>query len=278
MSLQALHELLRFALATAADGKPAEPAPRVLLVCAHPDDETLALGGQLDELGPVHLLYVTDGAPRDAEYGGSSDWQAYARLRREELDAALAVGDVRPASLSCVDIPDQRAAHELPLLVRSLETASLRVRPDLILTHPYEGGHPDHDACALAVAAACTRLQQRSELRPVRLEFTSYHDAGGAMCTGRFLADAGPEHVRALSDAQLDRKRRMLACFRSQRETLRWFDIDVERVRLAPDYDFTRPPHAGTLYYERFSWGLTADGWCRLARAALNELSTEVPC
>src|SRR3546814_11582659 len=61
-------------------------------------------------------------------------------------------------------------------------------------------------------------------------------------------------------------KQRMLDCFVTQRRTLSFFPVDVERFRRAPVYDFTQTPHAGTLYSEFFDRGMTAARWRDLAR------------
>ena len=62
----------------------------------------------------------------------------------------------------------------------------------------------------------------------------------------------------------------MLACFRTQADILSRFDPVVERLRPAPAYDFTQPPHPGPLNYETWGWALTGARW--------RQLATEVPC
>jgi hypothetical protein len=70
------------------------------------------------------------------------------------------------------------------------------------------------------------------------------------------------EEVRVpLSKPKRERKRAMLGAFRTQRKTLSRFGVEVERFRTAPHYDFTSPPHRGTLYYELFDWGCSGAQW-----------------
>ena len=66
----------------------------------------------------------------------------------------------------------------------------------------------------------------------------------------------------------------MLDCFTTQREALQWFRIDHECFRRAPTYDFSKPPHAGRLFYESFDWGCGAIDWQRQARRAEERIGT----
>ncbi len=81
-------------------------ATRLMIVVAHPDDETIGIGGQLRRLRDVSLLHVTDGAPRDGEDAGRHGFAAladYAAARRQELAEALAAGDAAAAE-SCAEL------------------------------------------------------------------------------------------------------------------------------------------------------------------------------
>lgn len=163
---------------------------------------------------------------------------------------------------------DQEAAAELVTLVRRVRALLDALRPGRVVTHPYEGGHPDHDAAALVVHAA---LALGPGPGPRLVEMTSYHASpDGALATGEFLGDAA---VRSLTLAPAERatKRRMLACFVGQRRTLAPFGVHVERFRPAPAYDFTRPPHEGAPWYERMGWA-SGPRWREAARDALAAL------
>jgi LmbE family N-acetylglucosaminyl deacetylase len=236
---------------------------RVLIVAAHPDDETI---GASALIGPPHegsVLHVTDGAPRDPRWWppGVCDRDAYARTRTREAERALALAHADRVALG---VEDQQAVHALPWLAQAIADHIGRLAPDLIVTHAYEGGHPDHDAVAFAVAQA-----RRLAGRALRVhEMALYHGAPGVLVAGEFVADrASVRH--ALDPAQLHRRRAMLACFASQRATLMPFlELAHERYRLAPAYDFSRPPHDGPLLYERLGFPTSGAEWRALAACA----------
>jgi LmbE family N-acetylglucosaminyl deacetylase len=243
--------------------------PGSLIVAAHPDDETIGLGGQLHQFENLRILHVTDGAPRDlrdATANGYTAREDYASARRRELLAALGIAGVAPERAWCLGLVDQEASLDLAGLAVRIAGLLREMAPDAVYTHPYEGWHPDHDACAFAVHAACGMLDTPPFIR----EFTSYHSHNGAMVTGEFLGARGVATVLLSSEARA-RKQRMMACFATQRETLRAFRCNAERIRTAPRYDFTRPP-AREIYYDRFPWGLSSTEWVERARAALAAL------
>lgn len=241
--------------------------PPTLVVVAHPDDETIGAGAQLGRLGALTLVHLTDGAPRDPWFwraAGVDSRAALAALRAAELDAALARGGVGGERVA-LGLSDQEAALQLVEVTLALANLLRRVRPAVVLTHPYEGGHPDHDAAAFAVAHA---VALAGPPRAAIVEMAFYHDTGGALATGRFLPNGPAATVVPLAAATRARKRAMLDAFASQQAVLARFPLDAEHFRVAPLYDFSQPPHAGTLHYERFGWALTGARFCALAAAA----------
>jgi LmbE family N-acetylglucosaminyl deacetylase len=251
---------LSFLLERSAD------APRVLLVSPHPDDEAIGAGSRLPLLSNTVVVQVTDGAPadlNDALAAGYSSREAYAEARHSELRQALALCGL--SETIELHIPDQQAAFRLPSLVQRIEQIINRVHPEYIITVPYEGGHPDHDATAFAVHQACAR----AIVPPTVIEMLSYHNENGRCVMDGFLEEDSSVLTIPLTSKELEFKRLLFGCFASQQRVLQWFPVELEKFRIAPRYNFTVPPHRGQLYYERFQWGMSSQLWCQLARRAL---------
>ncbi len=249
-----------------ASGTPI-PDP-VAVVVAHADDETLWAGTALLRLSGLILIHLTDSAPADmadAARLGFATRADYARARSDELDAALAVLDARPRRIA-YGLPDQEAVAHLPDLVARLAHDLTDVAA--VLTHPYEGGHPDHDTAALAVRKAAARIGDRTGRAPALAEFACYHRHAGTRRFGHFWPDAGcPEQVRPLEAAERARVAQAIAAHRSQAAVIDGWCPQAERWRPAPAYDFTAPPPPGASLYDGFGWSITAARWRGLAEA-----------
>jgi len=258
-------------------GQPWPPPPRTLLAIAHPDDESVGAGTRLPRLRDARIACVTDGAPRDgrdaARHGLTVE--AYARLRERELEAALALCGIAASQVVRLGIADQQASLNLAQVASGLADLLAAGGTQAVLTHAYEGGHPDHDACAFGVHAACRLLRKRGAEPPAIVEMAGYHWGPEGLRAGAFLPaqDETPDEVMVrLTPEEQVHKRALLACHASQEQTLRQFPLEVERFRAAPHHDFLQPPHAGLLYYERHPWGMNGERFRALAAAALDEL------
>lgn len=256
----------------------AQAVPTTLVIVAHPDDEAIGAGGLLAGLPDAVVAHVTDGAPRDVRYAQSRGFQTreeYARARRREVVNALSHVGISPDRCRDFGYVDGEASMQLLELVFDVADLMDEVRPDIVLTHPYEGGHSDHDATAFAVHLACGILRRDNAPAPLVLELTSYHNYSGTRRVFTFLPFLGAEErTIQLTDVEKTLKKRMYEEFKSQRHVLDRFPIALERFRPAPRYLFTEAPHEGQLDYERFCTIISGAQWRLNARKALDTLRT----
>ena len=88
---------------------------RAVVVVAHPDDETVSLGGLLNRMTDLTLVHVTDGAPEDmsdARRLGFQDRVGYRQARASELTEALRRLNLSPRRRS-FGLADQAAVDAL---------------------------------------------------------------------------------------------------------------------------------------------------------------------
>lgn len=139
----------------------AEPL-RLLAILAHPDDETLGVGGVLARYAAegveVHLVTATRGEGgrfRGVKEGhGHPGREKLASIREQELHAAAAILGIR--SITLLGYGDGRLDEADPREALGRVSAEIRrLRPHVVITFPPDGGygHPDHIAiCQLATA------------------------------------------------------------------------------------------------------------------------------
>lgn len=254
----------------------AGPPPKTAVVVAHPDDEAIGAGALLRDLPDVVVAHLTDGAPRHIDAAlrnGHETREDYARARREEVVAALTLVGIPERRIRCLGYVDGEAALRLVEISYAVAGLLDELRPEVVLTHPYEGGHTDHDATAFAVHLACGVLRREGASSPVVLELTSYHSRGGRRVHSDFLPfwPVPTRRVDLPEEAQL-LKSRMFRYFTTQQRVLSSFPLNVERFRIAPRYVFTVPPHDGPLDYERYCTTITGAEWRANAEKALHIL------
>ena len=121
---------------------------QVLVIAAHPDDETYGLGGAISrhvrERDAVSVLILTDGVT--ARHNEIETQKTAAR----RACAALGVDDVRFAGL-----PDQRL-DSLPLLevIAPIQQLVSELRPQVVYTHHRGDSNQDHRAVFAAMLVA----------------------------------------------------------------------------------------------------------------------------
>ncbi|MGI9603760.1 MAG: PIG-L deacetylase family protein [Acidimicrobiales bacterium] len=213
-------------------GSTPENLPKRLLgVWAHPDDEAYLSAGLMARMADAGHSVTVVTATRGEKGTDAEDprfaTSAFAAFRDQELRSSLSelgVDDVRFLGYGdgdCDLVPDG-------LAVAAIETVITEVRPDVVITFGPDGitGHPDHRAVSRWTTEAWRRTGA-GDLRYATMtdEFVARHaDLHAEMGAFDEFGLDGPFSIPgtdlvselALSDAELDRKRRALAAHASQ--------------------------------------------------------------
>jgi LmbE family N-acetylglucosaminyl deacetylase len=244
---------------------PIEPFRRPLIFVAHADDETLACGGLLQRLPASLVVFATDGAPvgygLERKYGSMKN---FAELRIQEASRAL--GHIPCSEYKWLarrdgsHFNDGHLFEELPEAATCLHAIAKSFSPDAILSHTYEGGHLDHEACSFLAMHVGMVLSLR------RFEFPMYWiDAQGKVVLQQFrdrsaVVEAGGSKGALddvmewqLSEPEIQCKKRMMAEYRTQSGTVSTFTPDTERMRAAATTSdsFSIPQCRDYLYQNR---------------------------
>src|SRR5206468_2183631 len=108
----------------------------------------------------------------------SGSIEEYAIARRNEVCTSLALAGVPADAIECAGVADQEAIEHIEALVDAVRNAIGKHSPSVVITTAYEGGHPDHDAAALAVSIATAGRA---------VEMPLYHNEPGHFVTGSFI-------------------------------------------------------------------------------------------
>ncbi len=153
---------------------------RLLLVFAHPDDETFTCGGTVahysrSEDYTIHLLCATRGEAGKTGNPPQCRPEELAQVREKELKEAASV-----LGIDHVEILGYHDGHlsEVPLQQLSDDIIQYlnSFQPDVVITFPPHGisGHKDHQAIQQATYEAVNRFETKN---PIKLYYTILPDS-----------------------------------------------------------------------------------------------------
>jgi N-acetylglucosamine malate deacetylase 2 len=233
-----------------------ENIKRLLVFVAHPDDETIACAGLLQRVPASLVVFAVDGAP--SGYGFERKFgtlKSYSEERFREAQRALchlprSFQRLKTRRGEC--FPDRQLFQNLQEAANALLAVVQEFSPDAIVSHAFEGGHIDHDACSFLA----NHIAQLFSLRC--LEFPLYWKAAdGRDVFQEFRDPRSGEALLHLSEAEIAVKQRMLSEYKSQSDLVATFSPNTERFRPAASHDYAHP-----------SWNLAYPGNWRTRRDA----------
>jgi LmbE family N-acetylglucosaminyl deacetylase len=224
-----------------------ENAKRPLVFVAHPDDEILGCGVLLQRVPAALVVFAVDGAP--AGFGferkfGSLENYSVARFREAGRALGLAgnCSFLRLRARARAYFPDRHLFEHLQEAAESLLRIASEFSPDAIITHAFEGGHIDHDACSVLAHHTAKRLSLNG------FEFPLYwRSETGQDVIQRFRDPHAEEITLNPSEREIAIKNKMLSEYGSQQDLLAVFSPMQERFRQFRFCDHARP--AWTLSY-----------------------------
>lgn len=219
----------------------------LMVITAHPDDESLYCGGLIARYArgkPVIVTLTRGGSGRAL---GMCDRDDLPSVREKEL--CKAAQELGVAHADVHDLPDGQLASYADQAVALVEESLRRWRPTLVVTFGPNGmnGHPDHMAAHRVVLAALDRVEHP----PDQVWFTASADGYTEPARPGYLP---PVEVNRLAlpvshtvqvGTMLTRKLRALGCHETQaRSVAKFLRRYPERV-LAECFTHHRPSNGG---------------------------------
>lgn len=204
-----------------------EPPPadaRVLVVAAHPDDETLGAGGLISSTaargGRIQVLVATDGEASHP-HSPTHSRARLAQLRRTEVTEAVGLL-AHATTVEFLGLPDGTLAEHTDELAAAIGE---RLDTSTHVISPWRGDrHPDHEACAVATGRA---IGSRTGIAHWQYPIWAWHWASADSPSGddadRSEGKGVPWsalHRFELSDAALSAKTTAMGCHVSQHSAL----------------------------------------------------------
>ncbi len=125
---------------------------KILILLAHPDDETILCGATIDKLvRNGHQVFVCFFTKNEQAYFGSETQEK--RVKRTIKEAKQSS---RVLGFKCnfLDFKDMDLVKDKGLLIRAAIREIRRVRPDIIITHNINDKHIDHKSLAEVIPEA----------------------------------------------------------------------------------------------------------------------------
>lgn len=260
-----------------------EKITQVAVVTAHADDEAIGYGTILSQIPNALAIQVTDSAPKVPKHiedpVEAEEFKTRIReVRRNELHTALDLAGHNPSRRECLGEADQDVMNRMGSVAAALADRFEKNKIAFVLTHAYEGGHPDHDAVATSVHLAKELLARKGIYIGI-IETPLYKGVPGDQKQRVWQEFADGVRVsgedtfsKVLTPDEQALKRGMYGAHASQAHIFTKTYDDRELFRVAPAYDFSEPPNNGHVTDIFPEFGLTHEKWLALVSQAREEI------
>ena len=221
----------------------------ILFIAAHPDDELVGATFIIKKIllkKNLIIFFPTNGviSQEDMWFWEKKKYEEKKKLRNEEMKKSLRLLGVEKFFKQ--DIPTRKLKENIDKTFSKINHLVKNYKIDTIFCPAYEGGHQDHDVSNFI----CSRFRNNSKI----YEYAEYNYSKGQINCNEFVKPMKNEVTIKLSEKEKKEKIKLLKIYNSEKGNLDYINFEKECYRKLYDYDYSRPPHSGKLFYRRFSF------------------------
>ncbi len=221
----------------------------ILIVAPHPDDElvgTALIISRLIDKKKIIIFFPTNGViPEDSMwFWRKSNYQLILNTRIKEMKKVIKYLGIKKYYLQ--NLPTRSLKSNIKKTFERIKKILILENIDTIFCPAYEGGHQDHDVCNFI----CSRFKYKYKIK----EFAEYNFFKNKVNSNEFIQKSGKEKIFFLNQKEQKKKRELLKLYESEQKNLSYVSLEKESFRDIFDYNYSLPPHDGTLFYRRFSF------------------------
>ena len=220
----------------------------ILLIAAHPDDELVGAAFIIKKIllkKNLIIFFPTNGVLSKEEmwFWDKRKYQEKKKIRNKEMKESLQYLGVKKFFRQ--NIPTRKLKENIGKTFNKINLLIKNWKIDTVFCPAYEGGHQDHDVSNFI----CSRLRNNYKV----FEYAEYNFSKGKINCNEFVKPTNDEVTIKLSEKEKREKMKLLEIYNSEKGNLDYVKLDKECYRKLYDYDYSKPPHPGKLFYRRFS-------------------------
>ena len=221
----------------------------VLIVAPHPDDEIVGLGITIKKLlikkKKIIIFFPTNGVvcQKQMWFWKRKCYQDIVKIRTKEMKKSLNALGIKKSYLQ--NIPTRSLKEKITATHKIIKKIIKKDRIDTIFCPAYEGGHQDHDITNFI----CSRFKKKIQV----FEFAEYNFFKRKINLNKFIRSKNEENILRLNENEKLLKKELLAVYASEKNNLNFLSPDIEAYRKIENYNYSKPPHEGILFYRRFA-------------------------
>ena len=222
----------------------------LLFIIPHPDDEIVGCCSIIrrykSEGKKIFLFFTTNGvlSKEHIWFWKKNQIEKMVQIRKKEMKLSVKMLELKNYFFQ--NIPTRTLKEKINETYDRIRKIIQLKKIDTIFCPAYEGGHQDHDVSNFI----CSKLSNLCDI----YEFSEYNYFNKKINCNSFITKNKNQKTLTLSYEEKSFKKKCLEIYQSEKKNLNYIEIDSESFRPIINYDYSKPPHAGVLFYRRFSF------------------------